>query len=174
MELSIYIADLNAYNEGILKGEWLELPTEEEEIKEAINRQNNNGVSDYAIHDYILPFSISEYEDIYKINELCESIQNLKITEGIINHIEYSTSTNIKDMDYMELKEAIEEIQIIEASTNKEFAENYIQELYGDKIEMLPWEIAYSIDYYTVFDKLSMTMDITQDREENIYYYSYK
>ena len=74
----------------------------------------------------------------------------------------------------MDLKKAIEEIQIIEASTDKEFAENYIQELYGDKIELLPWEISYSIDYYTVFDKLSMTMDITQDREKNIYYYSYK
>ena len=30
--MQIYIADLEAYNSGYLKGEWIELPTENEEL----------------------------------------------------------------------------------------------------------------------------------------------
>lgn len=47
--MQIYIADLEAYNSGNLKGEWLELPTEEEEIEKVILRQSKNGESDFAI-----------------------------------------------------------------------------------------------------------------------------
>lgn len=47
--MQIYIADLEAYNSGSLKGEWIELPTENEKIKEAILRQSKNGQSDFAI-----------------------------------------------------------------------------------------------------------------------------
>jgi hypothetical protein len=32
--MQIYIADLDAYNSGYLKGEWIELPTDNENIKE--------------------------------------------------------------------------------------------------------------------------------------------
>ena len=59
--MQIYIADLEAYNSGYLKGEWIELPTEDEEIQEAILRQSKNEQSDFAIHDYELPFEIGRY-----------------------------------------------------------------------------------------------------------------
>ena len=44
--MQIYIADLESYNSGYLKGEWLQLPTENEDIKEAIQGQGKNGQSD--------------------------------------------------------------------------------------------------------------------------------
>ena len=47
--MQIYIADLDAYNSGYLKGEWIELPTENKEIEAAILRQSKNGQSDFAI-----------------------------------------------------------------------------------------------------------------------------
>ena len=31
--MQIYIADLQAYNSGYLKGEWIKLPTEEDDIR---------------------------------------------------------------------------------------------------------------------------------------------
>ena len=47
--MQIYIVDLEAYNSGYLKGEWIELPTENEDIQEVILRQSKNGQSDFAI-----------------------------------------------------------------------------------------------------------------------------
>ena len=60
--MQIYIADLQAYNSGYLKGEWIKLPTEEDDIQDAILRQSQNVQSDFAIHDWELPFEISEYD----------------------------------------------------------------------------------------------------------------
>lgn len=41
--MQIYIADLEAYNRGQLKGEWVQLPTENEDVEKAIQRQIQNG-----------------------------------------------------------------------------------------------------------------------------------
>ncbi len=170
--MQIYIADLAAYNAGYLKGEWVQLPTEEDEISDIIQRQSQNEKSDYAIHDWELPFEISEYTDPIKINEICTTLKELDINQGLINHLEYAYGIDIKKVDYHTLKNYIEEVYTIEASTDTEFAINYINEYYEKEIESLPWEISYSIDYETVYNKLEMTMSITQDQEKNIYYYS--
>ena len=47
--MQIYIADLQAYNSGYLKGEWIQLPTEDDDIQGAILRQSQNGQSDLDI-----------------------------------------------------------------------------------------------------------------------------
>ena len=154
--MQIYIADLQAYNSGYLKGEWIKLPTEEDDIQDAILRQSQNVQSDFAIHDWELPFEISEYTNPLKINELCHTIQEL----------------NLKNTDTYTLKNYLDNIYTIEASNNIEFAQNFIYEFYFDQIEALPWEISYSIDYETLYKKLEMTMNITKNEYENIYYYS--
>ena len=171
--MQIYIADLSAYNAGYLKGEWIQLPTEEDEINDALLRQSQNGKSDYAIHDWELPFKISEYTNPLKINEICTILNDLDINESLINHIEYSYGIDIKNTDYETLKNYLDEIYTIDAMTDSEFARNYINEYYYEQINSIPWEISYSIDYETVYRKLEMTMSITQDQEQNIYYYSH-
>ena len=170
--MQIYIADLSAYNAGYLKGEWIQLPTEENEINDALLRQSQDGKSDYAIHDWELPFKISEYTDPIKINELCQIIKDLDLNEYLIKHLEYTYGIDFKNTDVYTLSNYIEDIYIIEANNDIEFAENYISEYYYDQIEALPWEISYSIDYNIVYKKLEMTMSITKDEEKNIYYYS--
>ncbi len=236
--MQIYIADLSAYNEGYLKGEWIQLPTDEDEINDvllrqsqngksdyaihdwelpfkiseytdplkineictiikelnineslinhieyaygidiknndALLRQSQNGKSDYAIHDWELPFKISEYTDPLKINEICTILKELDINESLINHIEYAYGIDIKNIDFQTLSNYIDDIYTIEASNDIEFAQNYMYEYYYNQIESLPWELSYSIDYETVYNKLQMTMSITQDQEKNIYYYSH-
>lgn len=170
--MQIYIADLSAYNAGYLKGEWILLPTEEDEINDVILRQSQNGKSDYAIHDWELPFKISEYTNPIKINELCQAIKNLDLNEYMIKHLEYTYGIDFKSTDVYTLSNYIDDIYTIEASNDRQFAENYINEYYYDQIESLPWELSYSIDYDTVYKKLEMTMSITKDEEKNIYYYS--
>ena len=70
------------------------------------------------------------------------------------------------------LQSYLDDVYTIEASNNNEFAENYMYEFYGELIEEMPWELSYSIDYDTVFNKLQMTMSITKNPEKEIYYYS--
>lgn len=170
--MQIYIADLNAYNSGNLKGEWIELPTENKKIQEVILRQSKNGQSDFGIHDYELPFEIGEYTDPIKVNKLCETIENLELNKYLIEHLEYSQGIDFKNTDIKNLKDYLDNTYTIEATTNYEFAQNYLYEFYEELLHNMPWELFYSIDYDTVFDKLQMTMSITKNPEDEIYYYS--
>ncbi|MGL5331111.1 MAG: hypothetical protein ACRDD7_17745 [Peptostreptococcaceae bacterium] len=70
------------------------------------------------------------------------------------------------------IKKYLEDVYTIEGSNNNEFAQNYMYEFYEELIESMPWELSYSIDYDTVFNKLQMTMSITKDPEKERYYYS--
>ena len=70
------------------------------------------------------------------------------------------------------IQKYLEDVYTIEASNNNEFAQNYMYEFYEELIEDMPWELSYSIDYDTVFNKLQMTMSITKNYENEIYYYT--
>ena len=90
----------------------------------------------------------------------------------LIEHLEYSYGIDFKNTDTYTLKNYLDNVYTIEASNNNEFAQNYMYEFYEELIEKLPWELSYSIDYETVFNKLQMTMNITKDPDKEIYYYS--
>ncbi|MGL5715922.1 MAG: hypothetical protein ACRCX2_23100, partial [Paraclostridium sp.] len=143
-----------------------------EEIQDVILRQSKNGQSDFAIHDYELPFEIGEYTDPIKVNEICETIEDLNLNRYLIEHLEYSYGIDFKDIDAHTLKNYLDNVYTIEASNDNEFAQNYMYEFYEELIESMPWELSYSIDYETVFKKLQMTMSITKNYENEIYYYS--
>lgn len=84
--IEIYVANLAAYNAGILKGAWFSLPMPMEEIfftifdeDERDNKGNPHG--DWAIHDYVAPFRIEETDDIESLNEMAERFENLSEDE---------------------------------------------------------------------------------------------
>ena len=92
--INLYLANLGKYNEGILKGAWLELPCTEEEFEETLvkigvatmvdgefkmgkTEKDENGYEyiyeEYAIHDWesdIDGLEISEYSNVEKLNEI--------------------------------------------------------------------------------------------------------
>lgn len=68
MKISVYLANLAKYNEGKLVGRWVTLPMERHELEQCI-RDVLGDDEEYAIHDYESPFNISEYEDVFAINE---------------------------------------------------------------------------------------------------------
>lgn len=80
--LNIYIANLGAYNEGRLEGEWVTLPITDEELQEVFTRIGIDGVNyeEYAIHDFDnntgLNLDITEYTSIRSLNELAETLEN--------------------------------------------------------------------------------------------------
>jgi TusA-related sulfurtransferase len=82
LEIKLYVANLGKYNEGEYVGEWINLPDDEEIIKETITRiLTDNGkyeVGQYeeiAIHDYESNIDISEYDNIYDLNEFLNEVQ---------------------------------------------------------------------------------------------------
>ena len=82
MEFKIYVANLAKYNSGILKGEWLELPMEAEELQASLKDILGND-EEVAIHDYEndLGYEIHEYDNINSLNELAERLDSLETYE---------------------------------------------------------------------------------------------
>lgn len=101
--IKLYLANLGKYNEGILKGEWFELPLDEKELQEAMvkigvahydkdgnyvpyvietdEKGNEYIYEEYAIHDYEtdLNISISEYSNIDHLNVIAENVDDCDI-----------------------------------------------------------------------------------------------
>jgi hypothetical protein len=118
---SIFLTDLAAYNEGFLSGKWIELPIDEEELKEEIKNVLETGLreakennlcccsehEEYFITDYEGFSSLNEYEDIFKLNENLNELIDLQnsysiddeILQELLNYFE-----NIEDV-----KDIIEE-----------------------------------------------------------------
>lgn len=92
--MRIYVANLAAYNNGEMVGDWFDLPVEMEEVFENIFEpheldENGQPHGDWAIHDYELPISIEEYTSIEKLNEFAERLESVEsagpILEGNYN-----------------------------------------------------------------------------------------
>ncbi|HBE9445502.1 antirestriction protein [Clostridioides difficile] len=78
-EMRVYIANLGKYNEGELVGNWFTPPIDWDNLKERIGL--NSEYEEYAIHDWELPFEISEYTSIDEINRLCSMAEELASTD---------------------------------------------------------------------------------------------
>ena len=126
--MRIYVADLAAYNNGYLVGDWIELPSSDiwAEVQKVLDQGTSirvfenvyDGVpsEEWAIHDYELPWDISEYEDLDMLNDLAGkyddlSEQDQKKLEFLINDgesmekaIDNLDSVDIyEDMSYLDL-----------------------------------------------------------------------
>ncbi|EQG38281.1 TPA: antirestriction protein ArdA [Clostridioides difficile] len=80
--LNIYITNLGKYNEGELIGEWAELPVNEEELEEILDRIGiNEEYEEYFITDFetdIEGLEISEHSNIEQLNELAKELEELE------------------------------------------------------------------------------------------------
>lgn len=151
MEMRIYVANLAAYNAGYLVGEWIDLPLEQDELRERIQKildawNDGYGPSEeWAIHDYELPFEIGEYTSPYKVNEWVKRIEDVGVTWGLIE-------------GFMTVFSDIEEVlDIIEqgdyrtykgCSNMAEVAEKFYDELYD--LDRLPSEIKNNINWESI------------------------
>jgi hypothetical protein len=101
----IYIANLAKYVEGKLVGEWINLPNDEEYIRQKISDILGYN-EEIAIHDYEdIPFEIHEYDDIYNINNLLKFFEDNKIPDDVIEHMidTYQNSNKYDLKNYEEL-----------------------------------------------------------------------
>lgn len=77
--LRIFYTNLGLYNEGVLSGEWLDLPATDEEIESLVKRTGYDELhEEYFIADYEsdIDISIGEFESLDYLNELAEIIDD--------------------------------------------------------------------------------------------------
>ena len=103
--MKIFVTNLGKYNEGYLIGEWLSLPTSQEEIKDCLKRIGiNEEYEEYFITDYENSFiKIEEYSTISQLNEIAEAYEEL-------NDIEKELLDYFMNQENMSIDEAIESI----------------------------------------------------------------
>lgn len=81
--MEIFLTNLGKYNEGELVGKWITLPISSDELAEVLLEIGIDGkeYEEYFITDYEAPFTIGEYDNLSRLNEIAEELENLTETE---------------------------------------------------------------------------------------------
>ncbi|ASF27894.1 antirestriction protein ArdA [Bacillus amyloliquefaciens] len=144
MEMRVYISNLGKYNEGELAGDWFTPPINMEEVKESIGL--NGDYEEIAIHDYELPFEISEYTSINEINRLCAMVEEI---EGTPIYHELSA---ILGMWFGSLEELLENVEDIvcysDCDSMEDVARYYVEET--GMLGEVPTNLQNYIDYHAL------------------------
>jgi len=139
METRIYLTNLAKYNEGVLKGEWLDLPMFEDELQEALDRILGDD-EEYFITDYEAPFDIDEHDNLSELNEFCEELERLHDTEQacvlfLIAEIGCTRDGALRDY---------QDVIFYEGMTLTQVAEEFVDDgLFGDVSDNLKMYIDY-------------------------------
>ena len=80
----IYVADLAAYNNGVMHGTWIEVSGDPDSIRDEIQGMLNAspmaGAEEHAIHDYegFAGYPVAEYENIDVLCQIAEFISEFQ------------------------------------------------------------------------------------------------
>lgn len=75
MTIKIYLSSLSRYVEGRENGKWLRLPMDTDKLQSIYNDIVGKN-QEHIILDYDAPFDISEYKNIFMLNETLENISD--------------------------------------------------------------------------------------------------
>ena len=176
--IKLYLANLGKYNEGILKGEWVELPLSETELEEVmvnigVAHYDNEGnfvpyvietdengyeyvYEEYAIHDYEtdLNISISEYSSLDNLNAIAENVEKYEL--DYVNVLLDDGAIGMKDLIEGDIEEIMQSHTFIELEPNmneeQEVGYAYVDEIYGGP-EYLSKEILERYFDYEAFGR---------------------
>lgn len=101
MTIKIYLSNLSKYIEGMENGRWLQLPMNSEKLQSAYNDIVGKD-QEHIILDYDAPFDISEYENIFTLNEMLENLSDCGLDDDML------TALFKVNFDRDEVLEAIE------------------------------------------------------------------
>lgn len=155
-EQRIYIADLAAYNTGVLHGDWIDLDLGVDDIKDQIDEILNTSpveyADEYAIHDYegFGECCVNEYSSILYVKELAGFIdEHGEVASSVLSYFGGTLSDAKMAMEegysgcYESLADDAEEI----TSQGDEVAESLL--MYVD-YELMGRDMELSGDIFTV------------------------
>lgn len=92
--IEVFLTNQRRYNEGAVFGKWITLPIEDEDDLYAEIRAIVNFNDDYFISDYKAPFSISENESIYNLNNWLNCISEYNVDINVAALLEKNLGRN--------------------------------------------------------------------------------
>ena len=152
-EIRIYVADLAAYNNGVLHGVWIDATEDSDSIQDQINAMLKvspieEEAEEYAIHDYegFGSYSVSEYSGIEGLHEVaCFIEEHPEMGSDLLAHF----SDNIE-----EARKAIEENYCGCHKSVADYAQDLTEET-GD----VPKHLEFYIDY----NRMGYDMEVSGD-----------
>ena len=171
--ISIFITDLQAYNEGTLSGKWIKLPLPQEELVEALTEVLREGETvsgsynheEVFITDYEAEIVIGEYDDIYRLNELAEAMENF--SDDDLLKLKFLSHEGYNERDLIDNGLDSYDVDIYDFRDNNSFtdtfellASDFVDEgLFGE----IPKSLEYYIDYSAIARDLRMDYCEFQD-----------
>jgi antirestriction protein len=164
--MELYITDLQAYNEGHLVGKWIKLPLTAFELSQAISEILTEGEfecesedhEEVFITDYESELLIGEYDDIYRLNELAETMENF--TDDDLLKLKFLAYEGYNERDVIDNGLDTYEVDIYDYSSSTSFTDVYerlAQDLVDDGcFGDIPKSLEYYIDYSAIGRDLSM------------------
>jgi len=83
MKIKIYLSNLARYTEGRENGRWLQLPMDSDKLQSIYNDIVGKN-QEHIILDYDAPFNISEYENIFALNETLENLSDCGLDDDML------------------------------------------------------------------------------------------
>ena len=144
MEIRAYITNLGLYNEGILCGEWVSFPIDEEEESALKQRIRIDALhEEYFITDYEtdVDIRISEYTSISELNTIAEALEDLSDYEQEIVSVLLGDGYSLEDA----LDKKDDCYIYYDCSTMEEVAERYAEETC--LLDSIPENLRYYFDF---------------------------
>ncbi|MEA3330848.1 MAG: antirestriction protein ArdA [Campylobacterota bacterium] len=165
--MKIYITDLEAYNAGHLVGEWYTLPMPEDSLAECNEDVLYNGRKacgdthhheESFITDYEADITISEHDDIYRLNELAEAMQSY--TEHDLLILKFLSHEGFNEREVIDNGVNSYDVDIYDYSSDTSFTDVYELLAYDMVADGLfgcvPSNFENYIDYSAIGRDLSM------------------
>lgn len=83
MTIKIYLSNLLRYTEGRENGRWLQLPMDTDKLQSIYNDIVGKN-QEHIILDYDASFNISEYENIFALNEILENLSDCGLDDNML------------------------------------------------------------------------------------------
>ena len=165
--LNIYLTNLGKYNEGVLCGEWLELPATEEEI-EAVKQRI--GINEYYEEMFITDYetdvdglTVGEFDDLDELNDLAEAIEDDPEAAAALIYFGYNTAEEIKN--------ALDDVICIGAPGMCESIDEFIGYYYAEECGCIeiPEEVKTYFDYERYGRDIRLEGNFYESPSGNVY-----
>lgn len=156
----IYVASLADYTAGYLHGRWIDanqpLEAIREQVAEMLSQSRQLIAEEWAIHDYenFGGLHLSEYEDLEHVARVAQLMaEHGPLFADLVSHFG-GTSGIDEALHYMEegYRGAFNNLA--------DYAQELVEDCYGDLIRSLPNFIAYHIDYDGIANDMELGGDV--------------
>jgi len=165
--MEIYITDLQAYNEGHLVGLWQILPIGEihlaEVIEEALAQgaeacNNSEAHEEVFITDYEANIEIEEYDNIHKLNELAQTMQ--EFTDDELLKLQLLSAEGYNEREVIDTGIDTYDVDIYDYRDSTSYTDTF-ELLASDLVDdgcfgEIPKALEYYIDYEAIARDLRM------------------